>query len=126
MCNCFLGNAENFIFDPKCKPSDTPDCDWHVCTFNRCTCTCKKTVCKLLYKTEVVVLTIFDFLISHTPAENVVVFSFNPLLFIVFRKMMISVHSVSRAHSAECKSLAINCLQMKSSQKERIVVRYDK
>ena len=30
MCNCFLGNAENFIFDPKCKPSDTPDCDWHV------------------------------------------------------------------------------------------------
>ena len=29
MCNCFLGNAENFIFDPKCKPSDTPDCDWH-------------------------------------------------------------------------------------------------
>ena len=31
MCNCFLGNAENFIFDLKCKPSDTPDCDWHVC-----------------------------------------------------------------------------------------------
>ena len=30
MCNCFLGNAENFMFDPKCKPSDTPDCDWHV------------------------------------------------------------------------------------------------
>ena len=29
MCNCFLVNAENFIFDPKCKPSDTPDCDWH-------------------------------------------------------------------------------------------------
>ena len=31
MCNCFWGNTENFIFDPKCKPSDTPDCDWHVC-----------------------------------------------------------------------------------------------
>ena len=30
MCNCFLGNAENFIFDPKCKPSDTTDCEWHV------------------------------------------------------------------------------------------------
>ena len=30
MCNCFLGNAENLIFDPKCKPSDTPDCDWHA------------------------------------------------------------------------------------------------
>ena len=84
------------------------------------------SVCKLLYKTEVVVLTILDFLISHIPAENAVIFSFNLLLFIAFRKMMIGVHSVSRTHSAECKSLAINCLQIKSSQKERIVVRYDK
>ena len=35
MCNCFLGNAENFIFDPKCKPSDTPDCDWHESSIGR-------------------------------------------------------------------------------------------
>ena len=35
MCNCFLGNAENFIFDPKCKPSDTPDCDWHESFFQK-------------------------------------------------------------------------------------------
>ena len=35
MCNCFLDNAENFIFDPKCKPSDTPDCDWHDSTRSR-------------------------------------------------------------------------------------------
>ena len=33
MCNCFLGNAENFSFDPKCKPSDTPDCDLHECIY---------------------------------------------------------------------------------------------
>ena len=24
------GHRYIFIFDPKCKLSDTPDCDWHV------------------------------------------------------------------------------------------------
>ena len=30
MSNCFWGHRNIFIFDPKCKLSDTPDCDWHV------------------------------------------------------------------------------------------------
>ena len=30
MSNCFWGHRYIFIFDPKCKLSDTPDCDWHV------------------------------------------------------------------------------------------------
>ena len=30
ICNSFNDNTTNFIFNPKCKPSDTPDCDWHV------------------------------------------------------------------------------------------------
>ena len=29
MSNCFWCHRNIFIFDPKCKLSDTPDCDWH-------------------------------------------------------------------------------------------------
>ena len=30
MSNCFRGHRLIFIFDLKCKLSDTPDCDWHA------------------------------------------------------------------------------------------------